>query len=54
VDDQVDSRLVRSARVNAHHAHSFWAADALPVMSVALKERPDAIVLDVGLPDGMA
>ena len=36
----------------AHHYPTVFAADALQVMSVALKERPDAILLDLGLPGG--
>jgi len=52
VDDNADTRLVLSARLKANHYHTVFAADALQVMSVALKERPDAILLDLGLPGG--
>jgi adenylate cyclase len=52
VDDNADTRLVLSARLTANHYHTVFAADALQVMSVALKERPDAILLDLGLPGG--
>ena len=52
VDDNADTRLVLSARLNAHHYHTVFAADALQAMSVALKERPAAILLDLGLPGG--
>jgi CheY-like chemotaxis protein len=54
VDDNADTRLVLSARLKANDYHTVFAADALQAMSVALKERPDAILLDVGLPAGMA
>jgi CheY-like chemotaxis protein len=52
VDDNADTRLVLSARLKANHYHTVFAADALQAMSVALKERPDAILLDLGLPGG--
>ena len=52
VDDNADTRLVLSARLKANHYHTVFAADALQAMSVALRERPDAILLDLGLPGG--
>ena len=52
VDDNADTRLVLSARLKAHQYHTVFAADALQAMSVALRERPDAILLDLGLPGG--
>ena len=52
VVDNADTRLVLSARLNAHHYHTVFAADAIQAMSVALKEQPDAILLDLGLPGG--
>lgn len=52
VDDPADARLVLSARLNAHHAHVVFAADALQAMSVARTERPDVILLDLSLPGG--
>lgn len=41
VDDSADTRLIFSARLKAQQA-----------VSMALKERPDAILLDLGLPGG--
>jgi CheY-like chemotaxis protein len=52
VDDNADTRLILSARLKANHYHIVFAADALQAMSVAQKERPDAILLDLGLPGG--
>jgi DNA-binding response OmpR family regulator len=52
VDDNADTRLILSVRLKAHHYHPLYAADALQAMSVALKEQPDAILLDLGLPGG--
>lgn len=52
VDDNADTRLILSARLKANHYHTVFAADALQAMSVALKEQPDAILLDLGLPGG--
>jgi CheY-like chemotaxis protein len=52
VDDNAGTRLILSARLSAHHYHTVFAADALQAMSVALKERPAVILLDLGLPGG--
>ena len=52
VDDNADTRLVLSARLKTHQYHTVFAADALQAMSVALRERPDVILLDLGLPGG--
>lgn len=52
VDDSADTRLLLSARLQADHCHTVFAADAIQAMSVALKERPAAILLDLGLPGG--
>jgi CheY-like chemotaxis protein len=52
VDDNADTRLVLSARLKTLQYHTVFAADALQAMSVALRERPDAILLDLGLPGG--
>ena len=52
VDVNADTRLLLSARLKAHQYHTVFAADALQAMSVAQKERPDAMLLDLGLPGG--
>jgi CheY-like chemotaxis protein len=52
VDDNADTRLLLSARLKAHQYKTIFAADALQAMSIALKERPDAILLDLALPGG--
>lgn len=52
VDDSADTRLILSARLKAQHYHPIFAADAYQAVSMALKERPDAILLDLGLPGG--
>ncbi len=52
VDDNADTRLLLSARLKPHHYRTVFAADALQAMSVALRERPDVILLDLGLPGG--
>ncbi len=51
VDDSAETRLLLSAHLKAHY-RTVFAADALQAISVALKERPDAILLDLGLPGG--
>ena len=52
VDDSVDTRLVVSARLKKHGYDTVFAADALQATAVAQQTRPDAIILDLGLPGG--
>lgn len=52
VDDSEDTRLLLSAYLKANHYRTVFAADALQAISVAQRERPDAILLDLGLPGG--
>jgi DNA-binding response OmpR family regulator len=52
VDDDADTRLILSTRLKANHYRTVYATDAIQAMSVAMKERPDAILLDLGLPGG--
>ena len=39
-----------SSGLKIYHYHTDFAADALQALSVAQKERPVAILLDLGLP----
>ena len=48
VDDSEDTRLLFSAYLKASHYRTVFAADALQAISVAQRERPDAILLDLG------
>lgn len=52
VDDHADTRLLVSAQLKKHQCDTVFAADALQAMTVARKIRPDAIILDLGLPAG--
>lgn len=47
VGDHADTCLLVSARLKAYHCHTVFAADALQAIYVALKERPDAILVDL-------
>ncbi len=52
VDDSVDTRLVVSARLKKHGYDTVFAADGMQAIAVAQQTRPDAIILDLGLPGG--
>ncbi len=52
IDDSADTRLVVSARLKKHGYDTVFAADALQAIAVARQTRPDAIILDLGLPGG--
>ncbi len=52
IDDSVDTRLVVSARLKKHQYDTVFAADGMQAIAVAQQARPDAIVLDLGLPGG--
>lgn len=52
VDDDPDLRLGLSVRLRATGYQTAVAVDGLSAISTALKERPDLIILDLGLPAG--
>ncbi len=52
VDDDVDIRRGLNVRLRANGYEVLFAADAFSALAVALKERPDLVILDIGLPAG--
>ena len=52
VDDSVDSWNLLSTIVKAHNFYPVWAADGMQAMAAARFQRPQAILLDLGLPGG--
>ena len=50
VDDDVDTRLLVSAQLRKYRYRALCAADASEAIAVVQKTRPDAIILDLGLP----
>jgi DNA-binding response OmpR family regulator len=52
VDDDTDIRRGLNVHLQANGYEVLFAGDAISAMSVAVKERPDLIVLDIGLPAG--
>lgn len=52
VDDDPDLRRGLIIRLRANNYDTIHAVDAISAINVAQMERPDLIVLDIGLPDG--
>lgn len=52
VDDDTDIRRGLNVHLQANGYEVLFAADAISAMAVAAKERPDLIILDIGLPAG--
>lgn len=52
VDDHVETWQVLSAILRSGGFRPIWAADAVNAMSEARKQRPHAVLLDLGLPGG--
>jgi DNA-binding response OmpR family regulator len=52
VDDDADVQRALGVRLRAAGFESAFAPDAVSALAVANRERPDAIVLDLGLPGG--
>ena len=52
VEDDPDVRHGMHIRLTANHYDTSFAADAVSCMSEAQKQKPDLIILDLGLPAG--
>jgi DNA-binding response OmpR family regulator len=52
VDDDPDLRRVLNIRLRANHYETVQASDGYSAISVAQKEQPNLIILDLGLPAG--
>ena len=52
VDDDPDLRRALKIRLRANHYDTVHAADGYSAIAVAQKERPNLIILDLGLPAG--
>ena len=52
VDDDADIRLGLSVRLRASKFVTVFAADGISAIAAAQRERPDLILLDLGLPGG--
>lgn len=50
VDDNADTRLLLSVRLKANGYETVYAANALEAIMMAHQTKPDAILLDLGLP----
>lgn len=52
VDDDEITRRLLGVRLQHHEYDTVTAADAVTAINVARSEKPDAILLDLGLPGG--
>jgi DNA-binding response OmpR family regulator len=52
VDDDPDLRRALKIRLRANHYDTVQASDGYSAISVAQKEQPNLIILDLGLPAG--
>jgi DNA-binding response OmpR family regulator len=52
VDDDPDLRRGLNLRLRASHYETAYAVDGFSAIAMAQKERPDLIILDIGLPAG--
>lgn len=52
VDDDKDLLNGLNVRLKANGYNVFFATDAASAVAMARKERPDVIILDIGLPGG--
>ena len=52
VDDDPDLRRGLNLRLRANHYDTSYASDGVSAISMARKERPNLILLDLGLPAG--
>jgi CheY-like chemotaxis protein len=50
VDDDADLRLALDIRLRANHCKTLSVGDGYSALALAQRERPDLILLDLGLP----
>ena len=52
VDDDPELRMALKLRLRANHYETVSASDGYSAIALAIKERPNLIILDLGLPAG--
>jgi DNA-binding response OmpR family regulator len=52
VEDDQDMRRALNVRLRANNYETAFASDAIEALSIAKKEQPDLVLLDLGLPAG--
>ncbi len=52
VEDDQDMRRALNVRLRANNYDTAFASDAILALSIAKKEQPDLVLLDLGLPAG--
>ena len=52
VEDDQDMRRALNVRLRANNYDTAFASDAVEALSIAKKEQPDLVLLDLGLPAG--
>lgn len=52
IEDNADTRLILSAQLRAQQYESVFAADGIQAIMMARQAKPDAILLDLGMPGG--
>lgn len=52
IEDNADTRLILSAQLRAQQYESVFAVDGMQAIMMARQAKPDAILLDLGMPGG--
>jgi len=52
IEDNKEHMTALTIKLKANNYDVVWAGDGITAMTVAVREKPDAILLDLGLPGG--